>query len=329
MDRWCGVLKVPLCSDSSTYYRVAASLCLSPASKTLAVPRGNAIFFNGDRVEGTGNSVIERLSDLQKIAGILVSKFGGSINAWIIEASVFNGPFAVYKDFVPSVNKWGEPKSYSALGFPASRSTVALLSNCLKEAKAQISRRQEEQQSAGVSASCPSEPKTFILGFSKGGTVINQLVTELSFSDVRFTENAPHTEEQSRSDQYSDTSEERKIIPNTEASLLNSITEIHYLDVGLNSSGAYLTDDDVVERICSRLIHGAKGIRFMLHGTPRQWCDNRRIWIRNEKDKLVHMLESKAQKSGGKLEVCERFYFPDRPPDMQMHFEIIEKFDVS
>lgn len=37
MDRWCGVLKVPLCSDNSTYYRVAASLCLSPTSKTLVV----------------------------------------------------------------------------------------------------------------------------------------------------------------------------------------------------------------------------------------------------------------------------------------------------
>jgi hypothetical protein len=97
------------------------------------VPSANAIFFNGDRVEGTGNPVIERLSDLQKIAGILVKKFGGSINAWVIEASVFNGPFAVYEDFLPSVNQRGEPKSYSPLGFPASRSTVTLLSNCLNE----------------------------------------------------------------------------------------------------------------------------------------------------------------------------------------------------
>jgi hypothetical protein len=97
------------------------------------VPSANAIFFNGDRVEGTGNPVIERLSDLQKISEILVKKFGGSINAWVIEASVFNGPFAVYEDFIPSVNQWGEPKSYSPLGFPASRSTVTLLSNCLNE----------------------------------------------------------------------------------------------------------------------------------------------------------------------------------------------------
>lgn len=97
------------------------------------VPSANAIFFNGDHIEGTGNPVIERLSDLQNIAKILVSKFGGSINAWVVEASVFNGPFAVYKDFIPSVNQRGEPKSYSPIGFPASRTTVSLLSDCLEE----------------------------------------------------------------------------------------------------------------------------------------------------------------------------------------------------
>ena len=77
--------------------------------------------------------MIERLSDLQKVAEILVLKFRGAINAWVIEASVFNGPFAVYKDFIPSVNQRGEPKSYSPVGFPASRSTVSLLSNFLEE----------------------------------------------------------------------------------------------------------------------------------------------------------------------------------------------------
>lgn len=35
MDRWVGILKVPLRTDSSTIYRVAASLCLS--SKGFAV----------------------------------------------------------------------------------------------------------------------------------------------------------------------------------------------------------------------------------------------------------------------------------------------------
>ena len=77
--------------------------------------------------------MIERLSDLQRIAEILVSKFESSVNAWVVEASTFNVPFAVSKDFIPSVNIWGEPKSYNPTGFPASTSTVNLLLNCLKE----------------------------------------------------------------------------------------------------------------------------------------------------------------------------------------------------
>lgn len=77
--------------------------------------------------------MIERLYDLQKVAEIIVSKFGNSVNAWVVEASMFNGPFAIYKDFVPSVNQWGAPKSYSSIGFPASSSIVSLLSSCLQE----------------------------------------------------------------------------------------------------------------------------------------------------------------------------------------------------
>lgn len=157
MDHWKGVLRVPLGPSSNSYCRVAVSLCLSSFSSSLLVsfhlifvvlfyicttsesnfwwqvPSANAIFFSGDRVEGTRNPVIERLSDLQNIADNLVSKFGASINAWVIEAPVFNGPFAVYRDFIPSVNRWGEPKFYSAAEFPASSSTISLLSNCLKE----------------------------------------------------------------------------------------------------------------------------------------------------------------------------------------------------
>lgn len=100
---------------------------------SLQVPSQNAIFFSGDRVQGTGNPVIEKLSNLQTIAETLVSKLGDTTNVWVIEASTFKGPFAVYNDFVPSIDRKGEPQSYDATGFPASKSVVLLLSNCLKE----------------------------------------------------------------------------------------------------------------------------------------------------------------------------------------------------
>ncbi|XP_056697335.1 uncharacterized protein [Spinacia oleracea] len=109
MDRWTGILKIPVCPKGTALCRIAVSLYISP-SKALLVPTANAIFFNGDRVEGTGNPVIERLSDIQNIADVLVSKFGASINAW-----------------------WGEPQPYRPDGYPASTSVIELFTNFPKE----------------------------------------------------------------------------------------------------------------------------------------------------------------------------------------------------
>ncbi|KAJ8900295.1 hypothetical protein K2173_024935 [Erythroxylum novogranatense] len=325
MDRWRGVLKVPLHLGSNCYYRVGVSLCLSSTSKCLSVPDANLIFFNGDRVVGTGNPVIERLSDLQIIADILVSKFGPSSNAWVIESSVFNGPFAVYRDFIPTVNGWGEPNSYDPSGFPGSSSSVSLLFNCLEEAKSAISRKGKEQFAHTDTRTSHHQPKTYILGFSKGGIALNQLVTELGFSEAK-----PDTNEQPSCPKFPEVEQETQILPGTREDFLNSIREIHYVDVGLNSAGAYITDQNVIELISKRFIQGgAPGIRFVLHGTPRQWCDRDRTLIRIEKDKLLHLLQSESQRTEGRLQVCEKFYFGDRLPDLQMHFEIIEAMDVN
>ncbi|PWA52586.1 hypothetical protein CTI12_AA454020 [Artemisia annua] len=315
MERWRGILKVPLFPGSRGHYNVAASLCISTSSQTPTVPSMNAIFFNGDRVKGTGNPVIERLSDLERIAEVIVSKLGENVNAWVIEASKFNGPFAVYKDFIPSVNKWGEPNSYDPTGFPASSSAVSLLSNCLNEVKNTLSTGIEEQSlSEAARSSCFSQPNTILFGFSKGGSVLNQLVTELAFSEIK-----PSISSQDKNE----------IIPTSKESLLNSITEIHYVDVGLNCSGAYITDKDIITRISKLISERPLGIRFVLHGTPRQWRDSMRVWIGKEKDTMVHLLDTESQKSEGKLSVCERCYFANKPANMQMHFEVIESMDIS
>lgn len=144
--------------------------------------------------------------------------------------------------------------------------------------------------------------------------MLNQIVTELGFSNIESNVNS---------------AEEICIVPKTKEALLNSISEIHYVDVGLNSTGAYLTNHDVFERISKRLVEGASRLRFVLHGTPRQWTDKRRDWIRKEKDKMMVLIESEGDKCEGKLEVMSRYYFADKPPNMQMHFEIIESLDVS
>lgn len=319
MDRWRGVFKVPFIPHASTFCRIAASLRVSPASGNLIAPSANAIFFNGDRVERTGNPVIDRLSNLQNIADLIVSKFGDSANAWVVEASTFNGPFAVYNELIPSVNKCGEPKAYRPDGFPASTSIVVLLSNFLVQQAKDTGCKEPQQSAIPSSSSC--RPETFLLGFSKGGTVLNQLVTELGFSDTISPKNPDPQECGSFSTP--------QIIPNSKQGLLNSITQIHYVDVGLNSAGAYLTEYAMIKQVANHVMNQNIGIRFVLHGTPRQWCDKKRDLIRKEKDKMVQLLKIGVQESDGKLQVLERFYFDGRPPDLQMHFEIIEGLDVS
>ncbi|RID67641.1 hypothetical protein BRARA_D02715 [Brassica rapa] len=305
MERWSSVLKIPLIATSSNYYRVAASLCLSE------VPSANAVFFHGDRVRDTGNTVIERLYDLRKVAEVIVSKFGNSVNAWVVEASVFNGPFAVYKDFVPTVNRYGEPTtSYSPVGLPASSSIVSLLSSFLQEAESLVLKEGKDVCLRSSLAHCP---RTILLGFSKGGLVMNQFLSEMSSLETNS----------------SSEDEEIGIIPASKESFLKSVSEVHYVDVGLNSSGAYITDQNVVQRISQRLAGGGSSVSVFVHGTPRQWRDEQRGWIVKEKDELVRLLKSEGENSGGKLQVHERFYFADRVPDLQMHFEIIDVMDVS
>ncbi|CAI9101261.1 OLC1v1038543C1 [Oldenlandia corymbosa var. corymbosa] len=328
MERWSGILKVLLHPDSTTFYRVAASLCLSPSSTSLTMPSANAIFFNGDHVEGTGDPVIERLSDLQNIAEILVSKFGSTVNAWVVDAPIFNGPFAVYKDFVPSINLNGEPKGYDATGFPASSSIVSLLANSLREANNAILPGQEGPSQAEPSTSLLHEPKTLLLGFSKGGVVLNQLLTEISSVESEPVRTVKQSKQAMNNGGQTFWKENEFVfIPSSKEDFLNSITEIHYVDVGLNTEGAYLTNKEIMDKFSDHLARRAFGIRFLLHGTPRQWCDNRRIWIQKEKNELFRLLKSVAQRNMGKLKIRERLYFANWPPSLQMHFEIIEKLD--
>ncbi|XP_006837370.2 uncharacterized protein LOC18428271 isoform X1 [Amborella trichopoda] len=381
MDRWCGLLRVSLDPKNvSSHFTVGASLCLSSLTNTLSVPSVNAILFNGDRVQCTGNPVIERLSDPQNIASILVSKLGSSVNAWVVGASTFNGPFAIYKEFLNSVNEWGEPPSYKSDGFPASTSIALLMSQCVNEAKKAVARFQR------LSPTCknPPEsndyraiPKTIIFGFSKGGVVLNQLLTELAISktepqlDLKITkmpcakgshenpnvslakipdfqkggvieikEENPMPEKMTKmpltegacssmennGELYPNTRKENPVFAFSPREFMESMVEVHYVDVGLNCRGAYLTEKSVVEKITHLPF---AGMRIVLHGTPRQWQDRRRTWIKAEKDMFMKLLRDEEERSEGKLRALERLYFAEKPPNMQMHFEIIECMNLD
>ncbi|KAJ3706944.1 hypothetical protein LUZ61_010649 [Rhynchospora tenuis] len=317
MDRWTGLLNVSLSKGSAgPFFKIAASLLLSP-SKTLAVPSINAIFYRGDRVEGTGDPVIESLSDSKNLLDTILSKFQiSAVNAWVVEASTYNGAFAVYREMIPTVNSRGEPKGYDPIGFPASSSIVSILSACVDQIQNQLSVNTLKE-----SIPPASSPKTVILGFSKGGTVVNQLVTELAYLSTRHASNSLGTDLPQTSHCF--------MFPTSSESFLNSILEFHYIDVGLNCSGAYLTDKDIFRNLTNFIVKNDMYISFFLHGTPRQWCDPYRPWIRKEKDLMLDFLSEETCRSEGKLKVIERLYFGDKSPSLRMHFEIIDVINLT
>eukprot|EP00253_Pinus_taeda_P001796 PITA_01796 len=187
-------------------------------------------------------------------------------------------------------------------------------------------------------------PQSVVFGFSKGGVVLNQLLTEIAhskdhvgnlrsesiggeladFSDVREQQQKLNQEHLERK------TEINLLVPTTPQEFLESIQEFHYVDVGLNCPGAYQTDQAVIEGIGKAAASRKKGLRILLHGTPRQWADRLRPWISSEKDTFLVFLREQARKhKENKLEACEKLYFADRTPSLQMHFEIIEYLDLS
>jgi hypothetical protein len=104
---------------------------------------------------------------------------------------------------------------------------------------------------------------------------------------------------------------------------------MHYLDAGINCLGAYLTDPEVFSHLgtwCSgNKISGGRDAKFFkifLHGTPRQWEDTRRPYIKAEKDRMVELCEQYG------VPVQVYTYFEGQKPSLKMHFEILLKMKI-
>ncbi|KAK3158626.1 hypothetical protein QOZ80_2AG0139560 [Eleusine coracana subsp. coracana] len=324
MDRWTGVIYVPL-SRGGPSFRIAASLILS-ATKKLAVPRANAILFTGDRVRGTGDPTIGRLSDAAYLARVLAGKLSGDTNAWVIDAARFSGPFAVYRELLPSVDAAGDPKGYDPTGFPAAAGIASIFTHGIGEIQNKISGHSSkdlsDNQHPTESWSSSRPPTTIILGFSKGGVVVNQLVTELSCWASESVTNLIDVPGPSQSHLNND------LVPISTTNVLSSISEYHYVDVGLNCAGAYITDGEIIKEIANHVLRTSSNLRFVLHGTPRQWSDPNRLWIRKEKDLMLQLLRDEAQRCEGRLVPSEKIYFDGRPRNLRMHFEILEAMNI-
>eukprot|EP00899_Mesostigma_viride_P021602 jgi/Mesvir1/29443/Mv23023-RA.1 len=200
-------------------------------------------------------------------------------------------------------------------------------------------------------------PPVTLVGHSKGGIVLNQLLSEMASGGADVLASA--------------------------ASFLSSVTSLHWVDAGLNCRGVFVTDPAVLAQVgdgrpptlAPVAVHplppgvhpsalpavantqgeggtrvssdGTRGhsegtsaphregggghgggslrppARLYLHGTPRSWEDRRRPWIPEEKRRFVAHLRDHG------VPVWEKLYFTGQPASMTMHFAVLDEMVVE
>ncbi|GMH42426.1 hypothetical protein BSKO_10345 [Bryopsis sp. KO-2023] len=238
------------------------------------------IFFVGDQLESKGTPPeIYQLQDPKNQVSILAEKFPGS-SVMVVVPSRLEAGFACFDHFLDKTTRCGEPLGYVGKTLTASRQMESILSEGGAEFK---------NRTAGIK----------VLGFSKGGVVLNQLLAEMG----SIRESLGVGNEGIRKDNA-------KIFE-----FLSSIREMHYLDVGLHCRGGYLTDPRSLQGL------GDFEVSVFLHGTPRQWKDVRRPWVLNEKNMSKALLREEG------VPVHEKLYLENESPGLAMHFNILTEFD--
>ncbi|CAI5740412.1 unnamed protein product [Peronospora destructor] len=127
----------------------------------------NIIFFPGDVQDF--KATIDY--SYETVVQVLIKKFGDTCNVWVVKPNCFkHGAYSSFDNFV-TTNEYGAATKYDPTAF-ATKHLASLIQNT----QATLRRR-----GVNVSMALPMH----LLGFSKGGIVLNQLVTEL----VRYSFN--------------------------------------------------------------------------------------------------------------------------------------------
>lgn len=154
----------------------------------------------------------------------------------------------------------------------------------------------------------PQSP-LLLAGFSKGAVVLNQLLSELAW---RSAEEGAGWEAGAG----------WKAGDGSSATLawMHNLAEVHYLDAGLNTPGAYITSAPAWAALGRWRSAAGQGIVLRVHSSPRQREDAGRPWIREE---LRRML-AEARRAG--VKGSEQKYCEGQEPSMAAHFEVLSQF---
>jgi len=127
-------------------------------------PVGLVVFFPGDRIENSGlNPYIQRLQEPIEIVEIVAQKFPAHISVLITPSRV-EACSSCYDHFFSRLTLTGEPLGYDGFKFKASEQLESLLKFAIPDLDFR------------------HMPVLTVLGFSKGGVVLNQASSTDSIS---------------------------------------------------------------------------------------------------------------------------------------------------
>eukprot|EP00887_Chlorella_sp_A99_P007488 scaffold2.g7488.t1 len=281
--------------------------------------QGLLVFFGGDRVEP--QQLPPPLRPLQTPAGMadaLAAKFPGHSLLLVEPTSVARGGSACYSTLLHKLSPSGEPHGHQAAGFRAAQQLWALV-------EAARLARPPRDSNAGADAPPPPCPPVQLAGFSKGGVILNQLLLELArLQEESGARGCCLCALEAGSAAHREGHGAAPILIAGAAGalpLLAAVRRLHFLDVGLNTTGAYCTDGAAIAQLGRRC--ESHRLEVVLHGTPRQWDDLRRPWIRREAAELAQACRRAA------VRVAVRACCTGRPPDLATHFTCLVEFDAS
>ncbi|CAH0518536.1 unnamed protein product [Peronospora belbahrii] len=266
----------------------------------LSVPKNigghsNVIFFPGDvqnfqAIMESGPFAEYSDYSYEKVAKLLSEKFGDFCNVWIVRPNCFkHGAYSSFDNFV-TTDEYGAATKYDPTAF-ATKHLVSLIQNTQTTLR---------QQGVNVSTALPIH----LIGFSKGGIVLNQLVTEL----VRYSFN----KKRSNSGQI----RQGSMFASTRQ-FFSGVNSIHWLDSGNGLLEGALPTEELALSVLSRY----ERLRLFVHVTPYQYHARTRPWIKAEVNSFVN----KMNFLGANIQLI--IYYEGDEDSLASHFSILQAFD--
>ncbi|KAL1236145.1 UPF0565 protein C2orf69 -like protein [Trichinella pseudospiralis] len=242
------------------------------------------IFFHGD-VQHFENFMSRGIYSKQYIAWslettakLLCKKYPSSFIIIIRASDMRSYPIANYVNFVccRSSAYLGNGRAYSALDHLSSLFDAVIVKMTALGVKLDYLR------------------PIHLIGFSKGSTVINELILEF-VNLIRSVSSPQHN-------------------------VLNRTVSIHWLDAGHSgNSDVWITDGNLIRE----LVQALPNVWFCIHLTPYQMKDQNRPWIAEEEKQFSSQLIMHHAK------VKRKEYLQDEKVSIETHFRLLEQFDPN